>query len=171
MDDRANPPDEGGAPLAGSREIAVRRAGVADAPEVARLLHDFHTEYSYPTPGVKALTERARRLLVGGEMTVLLGGEGPDGLADVRFRPSVWTDALDAYLEELYVAPKRRSQGIGRALLRAAMEAAREAGATVMLLGTSETDTSAIALYEGFGFSDREGGPGGPRMRFYEREL
>jgi hypothetical protein len=40
-----------------------------------------------------------------------------------------------------------------------------------MEIGTSETDTAARKLYVGLGFSDREGGPGGPQMLFYEREL
>ena len=152
-------------------QILVRRAGVADAPEVARLLHDFNTEFSDPTPGVEALSERARRLLATGEITVLLGGERPDGLAVIRFRPSIWTAALDAYLEELYVAPERRRHGIGRALLEAAMEVARAAGATRMDLATSETDTAARALYDRCGFSNREGRRDGPTMLFYERDL
>ena len=152
-------------------QILVRRAGVADAPEVARLLHDFNTEFSDPTPGVEALSERARRLLATGEITVLLGGERPDGLAVIRFRPSIWTAALDAYLEELYVAPERRRHGIGRALLEAAMEVARAAGATRMDLATSETDTAARALYDSCGFSNREGRRDGPTMLFYERDL
>lgn len=154
-----------------SREIVVRRADVADAPAVARLLHDFDTEFSDPTPGIETLTDRARRLLADGELTVVLGGERPDGLALIRFRTSIWTGALDAYLEELYVAPGRRGQGIGRVLLEAAMEAARDAGASRMDLGTSETDTAARGLYESCGFTNRERRPDGPRMLFYERDL
>ena len=149
----------------------VRRAAVADAPEVARLLHDFNTEFSEPSPGVAVLTERARALLADGEITVLLGGEGPDGIAELRVRPSIWSGELDAHLEELYVAPERRGHGIGRALLEAAMDAAREAGATHIDLGTSEDDTAAIALYESAGFTNRERRPDGPRMLYYEREL
>ena len=144
---------------------------MADAAEVARLLHDFNTEFSSPTPGVEALTERGRQLLATGEMTVLLAGERPDGIALMRFRRSIWSGALDAHLEELYVAPERRGEGLGRALLEAAMETARAAGATRMDLGTEETDTEARALYESCGFSNREGGPDGPLMFFYEREL
>ena len=157
--------------MSGKPNATIRLATVADAPEVARLLHDFNTEFSEPTPGVAVLTERARRLIADGEMLVLLGGEGPDGLAQLRFRPSVWTGALDAYLEELYVAPERRGQGIGRALLEAAMDAARDAGAVRMDLGTSEEDTAARALYESCGFTNRERPPDGPIMFFYEREL
>jgi GNAT superfamily N-acetyltransferase len=171
MDDRDKRRDEGRGRLTAPREIAVRRAGVADAPDVARLLHDFNTEFSEPTPGIEALSDRARGLLANGEMTVLLGGERPDGLALIRFRPSIWTGALDAYLEEFYVAPELRGRGIGRALLEAAMEFAREAGATRMELGTNETDRAARALYESCGFTNRDGGPGGPQMLFYERDL
>jgi ribosomal protein S18 acetylase RimI-like enzyme len=151
--------------------VQVRRAEVADAPEVARLLHDFNTEFSEPTPGVRVLAPRARQLLAEGEMTVLLGGERPDGLALFRLRPSIWGDSLDAYLEELYVAPARRGQGIGRALLEAAIDAAREAGAMRMELVTGETDTAARALYESCGFTNREGRPDGPLMIFYELDF
>jgi ribosomal protein S18 acetylase RimI-like enzyme len=152
-------------------EIPVRIAEVEDAPEVARLLHDFNTEFSDPSPGVAVLTENARRLLGAGEIVVLLAGAGPDGIAMVRYRPSVWSGALDAHLEELYVAPALRRRGIGRALLEATMAAAREAGATRIDLGTGETDTAARALYESCGFTNLEREPGGPRMLFYEREL
>ena len=170
MDGRDERSRERAGRLAASHEPAVRRAEVADAPEVARLLHDFNTEFSSPTPGVEALTDRAQELLASGEMMVLLGGEGPDGLALVRFRSSIWASALDAYLEEFYVAPAQRGKGIGRALLEEAMNAAREAGAGRMDLGTSETDMAARALYESCGFTNREG-PGGPIMLFYERDL
>jgi ribosomal protein S18 acetylase RimI-like enzyme len=149
----------------------VRRAAAGDAPAVARLLHDFNTEFSARSPGVGLLTERTRDLIERGEMTALLGGDGPDAIAVVRFRPSFWTGALDAYLEELYVAPAERGRGLGRTLLEAALGAARDAGAARMELGTSEDDTAAIALYESCGFSNRERLPGGPAMLFYERDL
>jgi ribosomal protein S18 acetylase RimI-like enzyme len=152
-------------------EIPVRLAEVADAAEVARLLHDFNTEFGDPTPGVAALTARAERLIEAEEMTALLGGEGPDGIAVLRFRPSIWFEPLDAHLEELYVAPARRGEGIGRALLEAAMDVAHERGAGRIDLGTSTDDTAAIALYESCGFTNREREPDGPSMLFYEREL
>jgi ribosomal protein S18 acetylase RimI-like enzyme len=150
---------------------AVRRATVEDAGDVARLLHDFNTEFAEYTPGVAVLAENAAKLIDADEAVFLLGGEGPDGIAQLRFRPSVWTGAPDAYLEELYVAPQRRGEGIGRALLEAAMKTAREAGAKGIDLGTSEDDLAAIALYESAGFTNREGRPDGPRMLVYEREL
>jgi ribosomal protein S18 acetylase RimI-like enzyme len=151
--------------------MTVRRAGAEDADAVGRLLHDFNTEFDEPTPGPQALAERMRGLMSSGETAVLLAGDGPDGVAVMRFRPSIWNDALECYLAELYVVPDRRGRGLGRALMEEAIRLAREEGATYMDLGTSEDDTAARGLYESLGFSNREGRPDGPLNYFYEREL
>ena len=149
----------------------VRRATPGDAPQVARLLHDFQEEYAEPSPGIETLEERYAELIRNKEMIVLLIGEGPDGFAQLRFRPWVYSARLHSYLEELYVVPDLRGNGLGRALLEAAMETARGEGAEQMELGTSEDDTAARGLYESAGFTNREGKPDGPVMLFYEREL
>jgi ribosomal protein S18 acetylase RimI-like enzyme len=151
--------------------ITVRRAGPEDSEAIGRLLHDFNTEFDEPTPGPTQLAERIRQLLAEGHTAVLVGGAGPDGLAVLRFRPSIWTPGLECYLAELYVAPARRGQGLGRALMVAAIELARREGADYMELGTGEDDVAARALYESLGFTNNEGKPGGPVNYFYEREL
>ena len=152
-------------------DLAARRAALADAEAVGRLLHDFNTEFDEPTPSPDALAERVRELLAGGETKILLGGSGPDGVAVLRFRPAIFSQALECYLAELYVAPDRRGQGLGRALMEGAIDLARREGATHMDLGTGEDDVAARALYERLGFSNREGPPDGPLNYFYEREL
>ncbi len=149
----------------------VRRATAADAEDIGRLLHDFNAEYDDPTPGPERLAERTKTLLAGGDTAVLLAGNGPDGLALLRFRPALWSEALECYLAELYVVPARRGRGLGRALMDAAMELARQTGADYMDLNTAETDVVARALYESLGFSNREGKPDGPINYYYERDL
>jgi ribosomal protein S18 acetylase RimI-like enzyme len=155
----------------GQDQLAVRVAQLADADAIGQLLHDFNEEFSEPTPGPAKLAARVGRLLIQREITVLLGGAGPYGLAVLRFRPAIWTEALECYLAELYVVPERRGRGLGRALLQAAIECARAQGADRMDLGTGEDDVAARALYESLGFSNREGKPDGPVNYFYEREL
>ena len=153
------------------RPHEVRRGEPADADAIGRLLHDFNTEFDEVTPGPEKLAVRIRELLEEGRTTVLLAGEGPDGVAVLRLRPSIWTEGLECYLAELYVAPSQRGQGLGRALMEAALATARAEGADYIELGTGEHDTAARALYESLGFSNREGKPNGPVNYFYELEL
>jgi GNAT superfamily N-acetyltransferase len=152
-------------------DSAIRRAGASEASAVAQLLHDFNTEYEDFTPGVPALTERLDELLTAGEITVLLAGNPPLGFALLRLRPSLWSKAEDAYLEELYVIPKHRGKGIGGALLDTAIEVAREMGADHFELTTGEDDRAARALYESRELTNREGAVDGPRMLYYELDL
>lgn len=152
-------------------EHPVRVADGTDARLIGRLLHDFNTEFGDPTPRPEALATRIQQLLSEGDTAVLLGGVGPDGLAVLRFRPGIWSDALECYLAELYVVPAARGHGIGRALMLAAIDMARMRGADHMDLGTGEQDVAARALYESLGFSNREGKADGPVNYFYEREL
>jgi ribosomal protein S18 acetylase RimI-like enzyme len=144
---------------------------VDDAGDIARLLHDFNTEFGEATPGAAVLAGRVADFIAKREAVFLLAGDGPDGVVQMRYFRSLWSGELDAYLEELYVVPSLRGRGTGRALLEGAMETARAAGATRMDLNTGETDTAARALYESAGFTNREGGEDGPSMLYYEREL
>jgi ribosomal protein S18 acetylase RimI-like enzyme len=148
----------------------IRQAGLDDVDQIARLLYAFNTEYGDPTPDPPQIADRLRVLLHTGDTSVLLSGDGPDALALMRFRESIWSEALECYLAELYVVPELRGRGIGGALLEAAIEHARERGADFMDLGTSEDDVAARGLYEKLGFTNRER-PGGPVMYVYEREL
>ena len=149
----------------------MRRGQVADAEAIGRLLHEFNSEFDEPTPGPRRLAERVQELLAEDEITVLLAGAGPDGIAVLRFRPDIWTRALECYLAELYVAPARRGHGLGRALMEASVELARAEGAEYMDLATGEDDTAARGLYESVGFSHRGGKPDGPVTLHYERDL
>ncbi len=149
----------------------IRRATVEDATDVGRLLHDFNTEYDDPTPTVPVLAERVGELLAEEAIVVLLAHRPPTGLALLRLKPSLWSQAADAYLEELYVVPGQRGKSIGKALLKTAIDTARKEGADHFELTTGETDTAARALYESFNLTNREGAPDGPRMLYYELDL
>ena len=149
----------------------VRLADPDDAGAVGRLLYDFNREFDEPTPAATALADRIRQLLTSGDTLVLLAGGGPDGVAVLRFRAAIWSTGQECYLAELYVTPARRGQGLGRALTEAALREARKRGADSMDIGVDEPDHVARRLYESLGFTNRTGGPDGPVMFVYEREL
>ncbi|MGE5720035.1 MAG: GNAT family N-acetyltransferase, partial [Nocardioidaceae bacterium] len=80
----------------------------------AQLLHDFNLEYDEPSPPPDELAARLAELVAGDHVTVLLArahetGEAV-GVAVMRVQPSVWGQAQEAYLAELYVVPGRRGQ-------------------------------------------------------------
>lgn len=172
---------------------SVRPATPSDALAVGTLLDAFNREYEEASPGPAWLAERIAQLIsadtlvllvdsratgsIGSDATAGPAGVGSDaaaepaGLAVLRFRASIWSAAQECYLAELYVVPEQRGRGLGEALMRAAIIAAQERGADHILLGTSEDDHAARALYEKLGFVNRERGPGGPITYFYELEL
>ena len=149
----------------------VRRATLDDAATIGRLFTDFNIEFDEPTPAPGTVARRVARHIDAGHSTFLLIGTGPDGFAQLRYRPSLYSDGLECHLQELYVVPAERGHGLGRALMVAVLEEARGAGADFIDLGTSEDDTVARALYESAGFSNRERPPDGPLMYVYERDL
>jgi predicted N-acetyltransferase YhbS len=62
-------------------------------------------------------------------------------------------------LNHLEVAPDRRNQGIGTALVRACEAAARDRGNEILLLGVGVDNPDARRLYERLGFLDWQRGP------------
>lgn len=146
-------------------------AGPEHAGVVALMLRDFNVEFDSVCPPQAELKQRTEELLAQGAVRALLAGEAPDGLSLLSFRPSVWADGPVATLDELYVRPEMRGRGIGRALLKATLGVARQAGCAWIELGTGETDAAARGLYESFGFTNVEDSRDRPRMLYYELEL
>jgi ribosomal-protein-alanine N-acetyltransferase len=72
--------------------------------------------------------------------------------------------AGEAEVLTIAVPPWARRRGVGRALMAAAMGAARAAGARVMFLEVDVANTPAVALYERLGFERA-----GLRRAYYDR--
>lgn len=145
-------------------------ATVNDADEVARLLHDFNTEFDTPTPGVEVLADRLRELLAGDRMFALLAGSPAVGVALVTLRPSVWYRGQVALLEELYVEASLRGRGIGSRMIEMLLSEVRARSVSLVEINVDEGDVDAQRFYERFGFSSTE--PGSEeRALHYFREL
>ena len=113
----------------------VRAAGPERAGELAAL-HGLAFDEGWPAQAVIDL--------MGSPGVVALDADG--GFILVR------TVAGEAEILTLAVAPDARRRGVGRALLRAALEASAEAGAVTMFLEVAADNAAAIALYEEEGF-------------------
>ena len=71
------------------------------------------------------------------------------GIVDLAFG---YPEGRDAYLGLMLLAREARGRGLGRAFLRHAEEAARDRGATRLLLAVLEGNVRARAFWEGQGF-------------------
>lgn len=149
--------------------MTVVRAGAEQAELIGRLLADFNAEFDTPGPSAEEFAGRLRRLLPGDDLVVLLAGEA-DGFALLTFRLTHFFDGPLAQLEELYVRPDRRGQGIGGELLTAAIELTRQRGGEEMHINVDEVDTDARRFYERHGFVNIEPGQD-YRMLCYLQEL
>ena len=134
----------------------VRVATADDAVEVGRLLHDFNTEFDTPTPGHDVLTARLRLLLRSTDTFAILAGDPPVAVALVTLRSNVWYDGRVALLDELYVAPNFRGQGIGTAVMAKLLSVGLALGVDAIEINVDEGDVDAQRFYVRHGFSPAE---------------
>jgi GNAT superfamily N-acetyltransferase len=149
---------------------AVRLAEPSDAAELAGLLHDFNTEFDTPTPGPATLADRLATLLAGDRTFAILAGAPAVGVALVTLRPNVWYDGPVALLDELYVRPALRGQGIGTAIIERLGTECAGRGVDAIEINVDEGDVDAQRFYERHGFSGVEPTTG-ERAFYYFREL
>jgi GNAT superfamily N-acetyltransferase len=70
------------------------------------------------------------------------------GIVHYLFHRSTWMPDDYCYLQDLFVADEARGLGLGRALIEAVYEKAREAGSTRVYWLTHETNATARTLYD-----------------------
>jgi len=151
---------------------SVRLAHTADAPAVASLIGEFRDWWGFEAPSDESLA-RSVALLIGHDSTDFLLAEssgGPAGVCQLRYRFGLWLEAEDCLLEDLFVRERARGAGLGRALVEAALDRARERGCRRIELDVNEANPAARALYESLGFSAWADPPGGNAL-FMRRRL
>jgi GNAT superfamily N-acetyltransferase len=70
------------------------------------------------------------------------------GFTHYLFQRSTWLMNSQCYLQDLYVGEPMRGGGVGRALIAAVVEAAKQAGAARVFWNTHETNAVARRLYD-----------------------
>jgi ribosomal protein S18 acetylase RimI-like enzyme len=145
----------------------VRPATSSDAPLVAGLIAEFRDWWGYEGPSGESLARSVPKLLADANTDFLLAGT--DGVCQLRYRYGLWLESEDCELEDLYVRESARGAGLGRALVEAAVERARERGCGRIQLDTNEGNTAARALYESLGFSSWAETPGGNNLLMRRR--
>ncbi|WP_370618083.1 GNAT family N-acetyltransferase [Mumia qirimensis] len=130
-----------------------RLATPEDAEEIAGLLHDFNIEYEWPSPGADVLAPRLRTLLGGPETFAIVAGSPMRAVALVTLRPNVWVEGSVALLDELYVIPPLRSQGIGSGVIELLLAHARDHAIDLIEINVDEGDVDTQRFYQRHGFT------------------
>ena len=146
---------------------AVRVAGPGDVEVVTDLLIEFRDWMGYATPPGETIRSTVAKLIQDPSAVYLLAGD--DGLAQLRFRLSVWTGVEDCWLEDVYVRDSARGTGLGKALTQAAVDRARERGCKRIELDVNERNARAVGLYTSLGFAIEPKPPG--RTLFLGKKL
>ena len=147
----------------------VRLATEKDAAEVARLMIGFRDWWSRTDPPDAAFEAGVPRVLADPMGDFLIAGDPPAGVCQLRYRFSIWTESVDCWLEDIFVEEHARGSGMGRALMEAAFEQARERGCRRMELDVNEANPAALALYESLGFEAWADPPGGRNLLMRRR--
>src|SRR4029453_1530719 len=110
------------------------------------------TEFDTPSPGADVLAARLRGLLAGDETIAIIAGPPAVAVALGTLRPKVWYAGEVALLDELYVVPRLRGQGIGSALVDLLVSMARGRGVGLIEVNVDEGAVDAPRFSEGRGF-------------------
>lgn len=139
----------------------VREADLKSSADAAALVAVLDSYASDPVGGGEPLAAEVRERLVPGlreqpNALVLLAfdDERPIGIAVCFFGFSTFKARPLLNIHDLAVVPEARGQGVGRSLLAAAEERARERGCCRLTLEVQESNAPARALYDRFGFTD-----------------
>ena len=135
----------------------IRRARAEDAAILGTLFADYCRFYGQEHRKEAARSFIADRLRAGDSVILVaeLGG-APAGFVQLYPKWSSTTMRRDWILNDLYVDPACRRRGAARALLRAAADFARQAGAAKLALKTQRGNGPARALYAADGWQEDE---------------
>jgi GNAT superfamily N-acetyltransferase len=130
--------------------LEIRAATGADAPGLSELLR---TAGCGIAPRDLAARLDAAREAAGTVLVAVVWGP-PSGIIALHRYPTLMSDRPTAQITLLLVGSEDRRKGIGRLLVKAAAQAARNAGCGALELTTASADPSLLAFCKASGFTE-----------------
>ena len=142
--------DPASAPRALAEGVEIRDGRIDEIEELLPLMRAYCGFYEASPPD-EGLLEMARALITDPDQGVFLIARdrgGAVGFATVDWKWSSLKAARIGYLEDIFVAPEARGQGIADALIEACAERCRERGMPSMQWLTALDNHRAQAVYD-----------------------
>ncbi len=128
----------------------IRSAAIGDVDDLIQMIHDL-AEYERSPDSVEIDGDLLTRALFGRSPTVFAHVAEEDdrlvGMAIWFLNFSTWTGRHGIYLEDLYVRPEVRGQGVGRALFTALATIAHQSGHTRIDWSVLNWNEPALRFY------------------------
>ena len=138
--------------------VVFRSARSEDEQSLLRLMRNLAEQepgaYFFDEPVVR---EALRKFLASPELGrawVFLDGETPIGYIVLTLGYSFEYHGRDSFIDELYIEPQYRRQGIGRRAMQFVEERALELGVNVIHLEVDRGNDAAEGLYRRAGYRD-----------------
>jgi len=136
-------------------ELEIRRATEADLPDILAMIRAL-AEYEKAAPGAVPVTEALLRESLfgahpGAEVLIASSGGAVAGFALFFHNFSTWRGRRGIFLEDLFVFPKFRRSGIGKALLRELARIAVSRGCARLEWLVLDWNRPAIDFYHSLG--------------------
>ena len=136
--------------------MQIVEATPEDVPQLCKLLELLFSQEAEFRPD--AVTQaRGLFAVIGfperGHILVLRDGTSIAGMVNLLFTVSTALGSRVALLEDMVIHPSHRGSGSGSALLRAAIDIARDSGCQRVTLPTDGDNTSAQRFYHRHGFA------------------
>lgn len=131
----------------------IKRINLSEAGLVTGLFDKYRVFYKKDSD--TGLAEQFIKTRLDNNESVIfiaLDNDAPVGFTQLYPKYSSVSAVKNWILNDLYVEPSYRKQGIGEALIKTAMDFAKGDGATYVQLETAVDNYTAQSLYEGIGF-------------------
>ncbi len=133
--------------------VEIRQATRADLDSLVPLFDTYRRFYRQPSE-----PERVKRFLCNrfeqNDSVIFLAFERTVAIGFAQLYPSLSSVSMGRIfiLNDLFVVPEARGRGAGTALLQAAANYGRQAGAVRLVLSTETGNAQAQSVYEKFGW-------------------
>lgn len=135
-------------------QLRIVSATERDVPLILEFIREL-ADYEKLLDRVEATEERLRDTLFGAKpaasCVLAYDGDRPVAFALFYYTYSTFVGLPGLYLEDLFVKPDARGQGLGRALLRHLAQLAKEKGCWRIEWAVLHWNQSAIGFYESLG--------------------
>ncbi len=144
--------------------VAIRRATVADLGPVSRLWfaltceHAAHDPQFRPRPGAKHEVDRLVHELLRDRRSLVLLADDEDAtaialcIARIDHAPPILAETRRLEISDLYVTVSSRRRGVGRELVRRALEWASEHGISRVEVRVASRNAGGQAFWRSLGF-------------------